>query len=284
MTSSTKREAVAPVRGEDILFLFAHQDDEVGISTRIEFEKRHGHRVWCAYLTDGASSVSAAVRDAESSAVLIRLGVEPRRIAFLSDDEGRIGDGNLVRHLSRARAMLSSWILSTRARFARIFTMDWEGGHHDHDATHLLALLAARDFEIDTVYGYPFYNAFGRRPGHFRVASFVPCAAANVLRRRLTFGEAFSAAKLAMAYPSQRRTWLGLGPGFVVRTILRREELFRLADTRRVATQPHAGPLLYETLFGIASGEFLELSAPLRTELADAARSTERDSGRRASS
>ena len=66
----------------DVLFVFAHQDDEVGAVSRIAFEVRAGHRVWCAFLTDGAKKVRPGVRDAESLRVLRRLGVAGDRVAF----------------------------------------------------------------------------------------------------------------------------------------------------------------------------------------------------------
>lgn len=259
----------APAPGDDVLFVFAHQDDEVGIATRIAFEARAGNRVWCAYLTDGAYATDAGVRDDESARVLRRLGVEPERVAFLRDAGGRIPDGTLVRSLTRARAMLCAWIASTRACFARVFTLDWEGGHHDHDAAHLVALASARDVAIPRVYAYAFYNAYHRRPGLFRVASFVP-GDAPLVRRALRLREALAAAALVAAYPSQRRTWIGLGPGFVARTLLRREERFRRADPARVARRPHDGPLLYETMFATRAADVLAASAQLRAELAGA--------------
>jgi LmbE family N-acetylglucosaminyl deacetylase len=41
-------------RAKTLLFVFAHQDDEIFFLNRIARELRHGHAVHCAYLTDGA--------------------------------------------------------------------------------------------------------------------------------------------------------------------------------------------------------------------------------------
>ena len=254
----------------DVLFVFAHQDDEVGIWTRIVHEVRAGAGVWCAYLTDGARDVSAAVRDAESSRALARAGVAAERIAFLRDAEGRIADGTLFRALARARAMLGAWIAETGVRFSSVFTLDWEGGHHDHDAAHLVTLAACRDAGLPPPQVFSLYNGYARRPGLFRVASFVP-GDAPVVRRSLAVRDVIAAALLPLVYRSQRRTWLGLGPGFAARTLLRRAELVRAADARRLADRPHAGPLLYETMFGTPAGEVLAASAALRAELAGTA-------------
>ncbi|HEX3551360.1 MAG TPA: NAD-dependent epimerase/dehydratase family protein [Candidatus Elarobacter sp.] len=253
------------VRGEacDVLCVFAHQDDEVGIATRIAYEARLGNRVWCAYLTDGATSTPASVRDTESARVLGRLGVDGARIAFLRDGDGRIADGSLFRELPRARRMLASWAASTAARFARIYVMDWEGGHADHDAAHVAALAFARDAGIADVFAYSLYNAYRRRRGLFRVTSFVP-AAEPVIARKLTLREALVPVRALADYRSQRRTWLGLGPGLAVRALARREERVRRADPSRLRTAPHAGPLLYETMFGVPAASVLDATADAR--------------------
>ena len=133
---------------DDVLFVFAHQDDEVGAFSRIAFEVRAGHRVWCAFLTDGAKKVRPRVRDAESLRVLRRLGVAGERVAFLADGAGRIADGTLVHALQRSRVMLLDWLRARALAPARIYTLDWEGGHHDHDATHLVTLSVARDLGV----------------------------------------------------------------------------------------------------------------------------------------
>jgi LmbE family N-acetylglucosaminyl deacetylase len=249
-----------------VLFVFAHQDDEVGALSRIAFETRAGERVWCVYLTDGGKHAQPAVRDAESLRVLARIGVDPARVGFLRDADGRIADGTLVASLERSRTMLLDWLRAAGVTPARMFTLDWEGGHHDHDATHVITLAAARTLGVADVFVYPFYNAWRRRPGWVRVCSVVPGAAPEV-RRRLSLRECWRAAWTIGAYRSQRRTWFGLGPGFIVKTLARRQERLRRADPQRVLSRPHAGALLYENVFGVRGEDVLRASAPLRAEV-----------------
>jgi LmbE family N-acetylglucosaminyl deacetylase len=253
---------------DDVLFVFAHQDDEVGALSRIAFEARAGERVWCAYLTDGGKHARPQIRDAESRRVLAGIGVDPARVGFLGDADGRIADGSLVASLERARTMLLDWLRARGVVPARMYTLDWEGGHHDHDAAHLVTLLAARALRVDDVYVYPFYNAWRRRPGWVRVASFVPGTAPEV-RRRLSLRECWRAAWTIGAYRSQRRTWFALGPGFVIKTLARRQERMRRADPQRVLARPHAGLLLYEKVYGVRSEDVLRASAPERAEVAE---------------
>jgi LmbE family N-acetylglucosaminyl deacetylase len=251
---------------DDVLFVFAHQDDEVGAYSRIAFEVHAGHRVWCVFLTDGAKNVRPHVRDAESLRVLRRLGVEAERVAFLSDSAGRIRDGTLVHALDRARRMVLDWLRARAVTPKRIYTLDWEGGHHDHDATHLVTLSAARELGVDDVYVYPFYNGWRRRPKLARVSSFIP-GSAPVLRRRMSLRDSWRAAWSVAAYPSQRLTWLALGPGFFVRTLATREERLRRADPQRVLLPPHDGVLHYENIFGVRGEDVLRDSAALRAEI-----------------
>ncbi|MEA2465759.1 MAG: GlcNAc-PI de-N-acetylase, partial [Acidobacteriota bacterium] len=76
----------------NVVFVFAHQDDEIAFVSRIKVEVARGNRVTCVCLTDGAAAVSAAIRDAESRRVLGRLGVHDFRVAL---PEERIADGAL---------------------------------------------------------------------------------------------------------------------------------------------------------------------------------------------
>jgi LmbE family N-acetylglucosaminyl deacetylase len=246
---------------ENVLCIFAHQDDEVGILTRIRWEVERGARVWCVYLTDGARNVAAGVRDAESLAVMRRVGVDARDVGFVGAPE-RIEDGKLPDSVEKGLGLLGAWA-ERIPTIDRIYALDWEGGHHDHDAAHLIALAFARERSVSDVFAYSMYNGYKRRPGWFRVTSFVP-ASGDVLRRRLTLREAFLPVRALASYPSQRRTWLALGPGLAIRALLRREERLRRVDCRRVSSRPHEGALLYEKMFGVSPDAVLRSMASLR--------------------
>jgi len=236
-----------PERDADVLVVLAHQDDEVGVLTRIRWEQAHGARVWCAYATDGAKTTPAAVRDAESRAVLASAGVPPERIGLLGEDR-RIADGALAAHAPAALAALRGWgerILALRC----IYTLDWEGGHHDHDTVHAIALAYARERAVP-VFAFSLYNGFARAPGWYRVTSFVPRAGAGIVRRALSLRDALAPLRAVTRYPSQWRSWMGLAGGLAVRAIARREERMRGAHVAALAERPHAGVLLYEARFG----------------------------------
>lgn len=248
---------------DSVLFVFAHQDDELPVLTRILYELASGNRVRCAYLTDGASTAPAVVRDRESLAMLTRIGVSASDIGFLGGEQ-RIADGRLAFYTSRAVQNLRDFASEEPPR--RMYTLDWEGGHPDHDACHVVALKVACEIGVSDVLSYSLYNGYRRPAGWFRVTSLVPAASA-ILARSISVRDALFVGRALLHYRSQRRTWLGLGPGLLFRMLWRREERFRLADPQRVARRPHEGPLLYETMFKTPADVVLGATEALRDEL-----------------
>lgn len=237
-----------PTNAPVALFLFAHQDDEFGVFQAIEDCLRQGMRVRCAYLTHGAKG-SAAQRNAESLAVLAKLGVAHDDICFAGDQLG-ISDAYLSRHMPTASAWLSHWMAAAAAgtgQVALVCLPAWEGGHHDHDALHVLGLYAAERLGLATsVRQYALYNAF-RCPGPFyRVLS--PLAANGALQAT-PIGWAARWRYLRhciFSYPSQRITWIGLAPFVALHYLFDGRQLLQPASLERLSERPHEGPLYYE--------------------------------------
>lgn len=248
---SSKRSISMPT--ETALFVFAHQDDEYAAAAWIGEELARGRTVRCVYLTSGNARSSAQVRDAESVAVLSDLGVPRSNIAFLGGEE-RVDDGDLYRQMDRAVTLLTEYGATIEAP-ADVYVTDWEGGHPDHDAAHLVTLVAAkRLWPQARVWGFPIYNAYRCPKPLFRSLYTLPWKRARSIGYGL--GRGMALAVLCRRYPSQRRTWLGLFPGaFWQRAVLRREHLTaaRAADA---AKRPHPGELLYERLFGVRYADF----------------------------
>jgi LmbE family N-acetylglucosaminyl deacetylase len=219
----------------NVAFIFAHQDDEVALASRIRFEAARGNRITCLCLTDGAAAKPAAVRDAESRAVLARLGVEDFRVA---PPHERIADGTLPEHLDAALQFVEAQMANVGA----VVTLAWEGGHQDHDAAHLVAAVFAARRGVECL-EVPLYNGFRTVDPLFRVNHPV---GDGWQERRLTRREYVANVLLARFYPSQRKTWLGLVPLLL---LAQPRELTRAADLRRASVPPHPRPLLYERRF-----------------------------------
>lgn len=244
------------------LFVFAHQDDEVAAATHILAALRRGDTVSCVYLTNGEGGRAPAhVRDEESRQVLHRLGVELERVHFIGSQHG-IADGTLHDHLDRALELLEIRITEP---VDELVTMAWEGGHHDHDATHAVAaVFAQRRGILANTWEMPMYQGY-RLPGPlFRTLTPVTVGGPWTARR-IRFRDGLHVALLCRLYTSQRRTWLGLMPEALLRLALGRKEWSRRVDLARIEARPHDGPLFYERRFRVA---YETLAARIREFLA----------------
>ncbi|WP_288378433.1 PIG-L deacetylase family protein [uncultured Massilia sp.] len=227
------------------LFLFAHQDDEFGVFQRIIDYRSRGVRVACAYLTDGqTTSASAAQRNAESLAVLAKLGVASQDVFFAGEKLG-IGDARLPLNLAAAADWIGCWFDSFTAIEA-IHVTAWEGGHHDHDALHALTVtLAARRGLLARTWQFSLYQAKNLGGPWFRVlAPLLENGPAQAIR--IPWAQRRRHLKACLSYPSQRNTWLGLFPFVLLHYLLRGVEQVQGVDPARLNERPHAGALYYE--------------------------------------
>jgi LmbE family N-acetylglucosaminyl deacetylase len=241
-------------RHKNVLFVFAHQDDECAVSTRIVRELEWNHSVFCVYLTDGAArGARPTIRDAESRRVLANLGVPSDHVFFLGSTHG-FPDGGLFLHLEDALASIERSV--GHSEFDRVYCLAYEGGHEDHDASHIVALAFARRRRLlAQTWQAPFYHGH-RTPGKlFRVLHPLP-ANARTYDRRLPRGQAVKHSLLCWRFRSQWLTWLGLFPELLVRRGILRRETLQPVDDRMLRARPHPGPLLYERRTGLSYDEF----------------------------
>ena len=236
------------------LFVFAHQDDEIAMASRITYEIARGSRVICACLTDGGSRVSAATRDAETVLVLSRLGVPSKDIALIGSRQ-RIPDGALVEHLDQAMHALEQWIAATPMDV--VYGLAWEGGHQDHDAAALVAAALAHRRGIEC-WEMPLYH--GRTA--FRVFRVLAPLGEGWIRRRITAAEGMRIVLLTRLYRSQRKSWLGLVPEAFLKLVVLRREVVRRVEPGRFYQSPHQGSLLYETRFRFPRSRFQQAARP----------------------
>lgn len=254
------------------LFVFAHQDDEIAMASRIILEIAERRIVLCIYLTDGrGTGVPTSVRNKESAAVLRSLGVEAAGIFFAGSD-GEIPDGLLVENLETALQRLERW--TERAEIGTVYSLAWEGGHQDHDASHLVAAAFARRRGIlDRCFELPLYRGV---PGHsrfFRVLAPMP-GGPVWQERRISFLDGWRHSMLCWHYRSQRFSFLGLFPELFLKLAILRRERWRGAEVSRLMNRPHEGPLLYERRFRFPYERFMRAASDfLERHLASSATS-----------
>jgi hypothetical protein len=228
-------------------------------ASRIVFELQRGASVSCVFLTDGARAVPPEVRNRESLAVLTTLGVASSDIHFIGT-EIPIHDGTLVHHLDVALERLEHQMSGTELDV--IYCLAWEGGHQDHDASHLIAAaFARRRGMLDRCWELALYRGSGVARSLFRVMSPLDPQEEWQLRR-LTFGEGWKLSSLAWRYRSQRSSWLGLFPETFLKLAILRRELVRKVDPSRFRERPHRGPLFYERRFQFPHERFARAATP----------------------
>ena len=251
---------VTPVRS--VLVLLAHHDDEYFCTARLRREVAHGSAVHVAYTTYGSGyGTQPEVREAESRRVFLHIGIPEEQVREIGRELG-VFDGHAVEHLQ----VLHDTVPQVYAgeRFERIITLAWEGGHPDHDATHLIAVRLAADWGITAeLHEIPTYTGEGAPGALFRVNWFRPGRSGRV-PEGLGWRARFQAFLLARHYRSQWRSFLGLLPEAAIRMLLQgRQELRRVAPgevDHRVP--PHPGGLFYERRFGMRFERFLEHARP----------------------
>lgn len=249
----------------NVVFAFAHQDDEYAALPWIADELSQGNQVSCVYLTDGGSRTDPRVRDSESTAVLKRLGVSAHDISFLGSRYA-IHDGCLLRNVPGVQEAFRAWLNQNAQNVGRIYSPAWEGGHPDHDIVHVLVLLEATERHIlEDCWQFTIYNGYGCRKLFRSLRQLPRKSKKRVVRYSLM--TAIDFAFTCFRYRSQLRTWIGLFPEAFVRRIFGRREFVVPLSADAVMRRPHKGQLLYERMFATSYAELSEAIKPVLTQI-----------------
>ncbi|MBK9078040.1 MAG: PIG-L family deacetylase [Hyphomicrobium sp.] len=230
------------------LFLFAHQDDEIGALHEVAEIKRLGGTAVCVFLTNGAwAGVTSAERNAESTKTLAALGVSPSETHFLGTDIG-VPDGGLIEHLELCFDAVSELITDLQARgtpVTRIVMHAWEGGHQDHDAGHLLGVALAHQFDVlAESRQFPLY----RMPASRWTMTFARPLPANgvVETTRIPLLSRLRYLSLLANYRSQLRVIAKLLPLLIREYATSGVQKLQPVSLSRVRQAPAPPPMLYE--------------------------------------
>lgn len=229
------------------LFILAHPDDEVlfwPLIARCSAEK-----LAILYVTDGSAGGAflPETRARETRSMLAALGVNPAVATFLGQ-ERNLPDGTLYRNVDAAWAAISSWA-ENAGPISRIYTHAWEGGHQDHDICHVLSLALGRTSSTECVEQVACY----RRPdsGIAPYSVFDPIKANGLLKSlTMTTSEKRAMAGCILRYPSQWKSWVGLGPPLLTRLAMASQFPLQPVSLSRLTERPHPSKLLYEARGG----------------------------------
>ena len=249
-----------------LLAVFPHPDDEFAVFPWLRAAARGGREIHCIWLTDGGfGGQDIERRNEESRRVLQNLGLDPAHMHFVGA-QWNVPDGQLHLKLDQVVPMLLEQF-GELAATAELLIPAWEGGHHDHDAAHLvgLALASARgEVGAGVLRQYPIYNGEGLRGPLFRMLSPL---AANGRQEVIstTLGERFGHALRCTSYGSQWRSLVGLLPMYLLRMLRADAFVLQPVDASRTATRPHQGLLLYERRGGPTWAEFAACTGHYRS-------------------
>lgn len=243
------------------LFVLAHPDDEIAFAPLLHRSVREQQPIKLIYLTDGAApGMSAAVRERETVSALGHLGIDSSTIYF-AGSECCIADGQLCRHLDQAFEALEKSAADWKS-IAEIYSFAWEGGHPDHDAALVVAAAFAASRRLETaVWQVPFYRASDRWPSPMFTLGSPLAENGKVVSLPLRARERRLAAEMIRFYPSQWRSFVGLAPFILWRSLTRRKFRLQKLDSRRLLERPAKKLLLYGKRGGVSIEELLDEAA-----------------------
>ncbi len=250
---------------ETTLFVLAHQDDEIAFAPLLSRLKASRRPVCVVYLTDGGiGRVTPERRNAESTRALASLGVPANEITYLGHAL-TVPNGLLFQRMSQVYSALEAHCGRIGA-LGEICTLGWEGGNMDHDAAHVIAMaLAVAHDRVHRAWQVPFYRAAERGPPFFSLFAPLPDNG-PVSRLELTGGESKLRSTLIRFFPSQWRSFAGLGPVILWHSLVSSVLKLQPMLLSRLWERPTAGPLLYEQRYSVSFAEFSACAAAFLRE------------------
>ena len=229
------------------LYVLAHPDDEYFCSQQLVNDSAAERRSIVVYLTDGNRNLSA-IREKESLKALSSLGVVIGDVHFLGRSSDN-PDGELHLIMRIAYDAMIRTLGSLAGDVLYVKCLAWEGGHHDHDAAHAIALAVANNLLPKAeIMQFPLYQG-KKLPGSLFYVHHPLVENGPVSRVRST--RTIRAILMSLGYPSQWKTWMGLTPFFALKLLLRRGFTEQSVSISRLSQRPHSGALLYERRFGV---------------------------------
>jgi LmbE family N-acetylglucosaminyl deacetylase len=158
-------DALAPQKSRAVLYLFAHQDDEMLVLPKMILEAKRGSRILAIWITDGGKTADPRRREGESREAMRMIGVPESHLHFL-----RFPDTKAVLHIHEAYEQCLR--IAEQNDVAQIVSPAYEGGNIDHDVAALIAATITAKTKSRPVHlQYPLYNRYeGRR----RIGIFLP--------------------------------------------------------------------------------------------------------------
>jgi hypothetical protein len=125
-----------------------------------------------------------------------------------------------------------------------IYVTAYEGGHHDHDATYVLATaIASKCSKSVKIIEFFLYNAINAHSPFFRVMD--PATRNDIRNIPLRWSEIFINLSMILSYRSQWKTFIGLFPQILYVLIIKKKILFRSSQDPFDLLGKYSGMPLY---------------------------------------
>ena len=226
------------------IFLFPHQDDEIGILQKIIDELKDENEVFCLFFTRASNEKKNSTRNFESTNVLLSYGVKQENIFFVGQSLG-IEDKCLHKHIHQAYQWLKNW-LAGHSDISNIYVPAWEGGHPDHDCLNAITATLAPQISIKgKIWQFPLYNARNCPPYFYRIQSAL-ITNGTIKKIPISFINRLKFIKSCLGYPSEAVAWVGLFPFFFFNYLVLGYQILQPIKIDRIFSRPHEGVLYYE--------------------------------------
>ena len=242
-----KRGVKKSIKIATTIFIIPHYDDELGIFNQIVFHKQKGQMIVIIYLTSSDKLGQAnSHREELSIKVLRELGLdESDKIYFLGRNL-QVPDLKLADYIEPVYEECLNIVRSYK-NVCRIYTTTYEGGHPDHDASHLITTAISKKLNLlKKAFQFPMYSGERLWLSFFRL--FAPLSANGFVHsEEIEKSNRILFIKLFLSYFSQQpKTILGLCVPFIYHILFIKKQYFQKISVARVNTPPHGGLLLYE--------------------------------------
>jgi LmbE family N-acetylglucosaminyl deacetylase len=227
-----------------IVHVFAHFDDEFCAWPLIRRALAQGREQKFIHVVDYGTARLADTRRAETLAFLTSHGLAAESELHLGAGTGW-QDGQLHRFIEPAYAALRAAVTGP---VERIVCPAWEGGHPDHDVCAALAVRLAADLGGVPVEQVSLYQGKGLPWIFYRAVTPLP-ENGPVREVRLKLGEWGRWLAAVGVFPSQLKAWAGLLPAMIMTYCRTGAFRYQALEPARIGARPHAGKLLYETMF-----------------------------------
>ena len=202
------------------IYLFPHQDDEIGVISSLINELRTGNEVLCFYLTKSSQGID---RDNESINYFKHMNIYKKGRQVFLGSQIPIIDQSLSNNLQKIFNYICEAISRNEKKYNRNITIiapSFEGGHPDHDSAYVIALKIIIQIKYLKLYTFPLYHSEGSLKGMFN--AFQPLKSYKnemILNKPLNkdYIKLFSS---LFIFKSQLITILVLSPFFLIRILV----------------------------------------------------------------